>query len=35
MAEVGNRGGLSSWRWIFVIDGLFVSRGHLHPPWLS
>ncbi|OAL04491.1 MFS general substrate transporter [Phaeosphaeriaceae sp. SRC1lsM3a] len=23
MAEVGNRGGLSPWRWIFVIEGLF------------
>jgi len=25
MALVGNRGGLSAWRWIFVIEGLFVS----------
>ncbi|CAI6331754.1 unnamed protein product [Periconia digitata] len=23
MAEIGNRGGLSAWRWIFVIEGLF------------
>lgn len=25
IAEIGTRGGLSSWRWIFVIEGLFVS----------
>ena len=24
IAEIGSRGGLSSWRWIFVIEGLFV-----------
>ncbi|KAK1750127.1 MFS general substrate transporter [Echria macrotheca] len=23
LAEIGNRGGLSPWRWIFVIEGLF------------
>ncbi|KAK0713224.1 major facilitator superfamily domain-containing protein [Lasiosphaeria miniovina] len=23
LAEIGTRGGLSSWRWIFVIEGLF------------
>ena len=25
MGAVGNRGGLTAWRWIFVIEGLFVS----------
>jgi hypothetical protein len=28
MAAVGNRGGLSAWRWIFVIEGLFVSEQY-------
>ena len=25
MGAVGDRGGLTAWRWIFVIEGLFVS----------
>jgi hypothetical protein len=25
IAEIGARGGLTSWRWIFVIEGLLVS----------
>ncbi|MDB5911001.1 MAG: putative major facilitator superfamily transporter protein [Massilia sp.] len=27
MAAIGDRGGLTPWRWIFVIDGLFVSSA--------
>lgn len=26
IAEIGDRGGLSRWRWIFVIEGLLVSE---------
>ena len=25
MGAIGDRGGLTAWRWIFVIEGLFVS----------
>jgi hypothetical protein len=25
LAEIGTHGGLSSWRWIFVIEGLMAS----------
>lgn len=28
MAQIGHRGGLSPWRWIFVVEGLFVSSYH-------
>lgn len=29
MGAIGNRGGLTAWRWIFVIEGLFVSSWPL------
>jgi MFS family permease len=34
MGAIGDRGGLTAWRWIFVIEGLFVSIDYLEMPWL-